>query len=66
MVQDLTLALAVRLQAWLRGEQGQTLAEYGLILAVISVFIVGGSAVFLGEQITATFEEAAACVDGSC
>lgn len=47
-------------------EEGQTLAEYGLILAVIAVFVIGGAAVVLRTQIESAFNNAAGCLDGSC
>lgn len=67
MLQNLTLTPIVKLHAWLRGgEQGQTLAEYGLIMALISVFVITGAGVLLQEQINAAFTNAAGCFDGAC
>ncbi|MDO8625950.1 MAG: Flp family type IVb pilin [Candidatus Magasanikbacteria bacterium] len=34
------------LQTWLKDESGQTLSEYGLLVAVIAVAIVGAVVVF--------------------
>lgn len=65
-MQSLMLELTVKLHTWLRSERGQTLAEYGLIMAMISVFVVGGAGVLLKDQIDAAFRNAAQCLDGSC
>lgn len=39
-----------------RDEEGQGLAEYALILALIAVLAIG-ALVFLGEQVTAILDE---------
>ncbi len=59
MVQSLMLALVVKLHTWLRSEQGQTLAEYRLIMSVIAVFVIAGAGMLLREQIYAIFRNAA-------
>jgi Flp pilus assembly pilin Flp len=69
MVTNVALRTLVQLRralARMQDEDGQTLAEYGLILSVISVFVVGGSAVLLRGSIEAVFTTAAGCLDGSC
>ena len=54
------------LQARLSDEEGQTMAEYGLIMAVISVAVtVTAVTLFRGAIITA-FNSATDCLDGSC
>jgi Flp pilus assembly pilin Flp len=40
--------------ARMRPEEGQTMAEYGLLLAVIAVVVVA-MAIFLGHQISTVF-----------
>ncbi len=47
-------------------ENGQTLAEYGLIMAVIAVAVVVGAVVAFRGAITTAFNNATACLDGSC
>lgn len=42
------------LLARLRAEEGQTMAEYGLLLAVIAVVVLA-AAIFLGSQISSVF-----------
>lgn len=42
------------LVARMRDEEGQTMAEYGLLLAVIAVVVVA-AAVFLGNSISSLF-----------
>lgn len=45
--------------ARLRPEGGQTMAEYGLLLAVIAVVVVV-AAIFLGTQISSIFSQVGA------
>jgi len=54
------------LHARTKDEEGQTLAEYGLIMAVISVAVVVGAVVVFRTAIIAAFEGATDCLDGSC
>jgi len=49
---------AQNLIANLRDEEGQTMAEYGLLLAVIAVVVVA-AAVLLGSSISALFSKTA-------
>lgn len=69
MVTNAALRMFVTLRtavARLQDEEGQTLAEYGLILSIISVFVMSGAAVILRTQIESAFNNAAACMDASC
>lgn len=54
------------LQARLSDEEGQTLAEYGLIMAVIAVVVVTTAVVFFRDAIVSAFNSATDCLDGSC
>ena len=54
------------LQARMSDEEGQTLAEYGLIMAVIAVAVVVTAVVLFRTAIIAAFDSATACLDGSC
>jgi Flp pilus assembly pilin Flp len=54
------------LQARLSDEEGQTLAEYGLIMAVIAVAVVITAVVLFRTAIIAAFESATNCLDGTC
>jgi Flp pilus assembly pilin Flp len=54
------------LQARTKDESGQTLAEYGLIMAVIAVAVVVAAVVAFRENIVTAFENATDCLDGSC
>jgi Flp pilus assembly pilin Flp len=54
------------LQARLSDEEGQTLAEYGLIMAVIAVAVVVGAVIAFRDQIQGAFDGASNCLDGSC
>jgi Flp pilus assembly pilin Flp len=47
-------------------EDGQTLAEYGLIMAVISVAIVIAALLAFRGAITTAFNNATGCLDGTC
>lgn len=51
--------LVVNLLSALRGvrrEEGQTMVEYGLILALVAVVAIG-TLVLVGDQIIATFQD---------
>ena len=54
------------LQARLQDEEGQTLAEYGLIMAVIAVAVVVIAVVAFRTAIIGAFNGAIDCLDGSC
>jgi len=54
------------LQARTKDESGQTLAEYGLIMAVIAVAVVVAAVIAFRDNIVAAFENATDCLDGSC
>jgi Flp pilus assembly pilin Flp len=54
------------LQARMSDEEGQTLAEYGLIMAVIAVVVVTTAVVFFRDAIVTAFNSATDCLDGSC
>ena len=54
------------LQARMSDEEGQTLAEYGLIMAVIAVAVVVTAVVLFRTAIITAFNSATACIDGSC
>ena len=69
MLKELCLRalIAVRgLDARMRDEEGQTLAEYGLIMAVIAVAVVIAAVVAFRGAIVAAFDGATNCLDGSC
>jgi len=54
------------LHARLADDDGQTLAEYGLIMAVIAVATVVAAVVLFRGAIIAAFNSATDCLDGSC
>jgi len=47
-------------------EKGQTLAEYGLIMAVIAVAVVITAGTLFRGAIIAAFNGATNCLDGTC
>ncbi len=47
-------------------EKGQTLAEYGLIMAVIAVAVVITAVTLFRGAIITAFNSATNCLDGSC
>ena len=55
-----------RLLARVQDDEGQTLAEYGLIMAFIAVTVVVGSVVFFRDAVVTSFNTATDCLDGSC
>ena len=69
MLNSLVLRILVGLQevaAKTRDEEGQTLAEYGLIMAVIAVAVVIAAVVAFRGAIVSAFNQATNCLDGSC
>jgi Flp pilus assembly pilin Flp len=50
----------------MKDEDGQTLAEYGLIMAVIAVAVVVIAVTVFRNAIVTAFESAVDCLDGSC
>jgi len=49
-----------------RDDEGQTLAEYGLILSVVAVAVVVTAAVAFRDAIVTSFASATQCLSGSC
>jgi Flp pilus assembly pilin Flp len=69
MIKDLALRVLVAFQSIeskMKDEEGQTLAEYGLIMAVIAVFVVTAAAIAFRGAIVTAFNSATACLDGTC
>lgn len=69
MLKDLALRVLVALQAIetkVKDEEGQTLAEYGLIMAVIAVAVVIAAVVAFRGAIVGAFNGATKCLSGSC
>jgi Flp pilus assembly pilin Flp len=54
------------LQARAQDEEGQTLAEYGLIMAVIAVAVVVLAVTVFRNAIVGAFNGAVDCLDGTC
>ncbi len=54
------------LRTRLSDEEGQTLAEYGLIMAVIAVGVVVAAVITFRGAIISAFQGAVNCLDGSC
>ena len=52
------------LQARLKDEKGQTLAEYGLIMAVIAVAVIVAAGVAFQGAIVGAFDTATDCLKG--
>jgi len=67
MANDVALRLLVAFQtmrARFADERGQTLAEYGLILAVIAVAVVVIAGIAFREAIVDAFGDATECLSG--
>ena len=61
------LALAVlRVYVRLRVERGQTLAEYGVIVSVLTVFVVVVAVLGFGDAVTSVFSNMVSCLSGDC
>jgi Flp pilus assembly pilin Flp len=72
MLNELALRVMVSLQglahaieAKFQDEDGQTLAEYGLIMAVIAVAVVVAAGVLFRNAIVDAFTSATNCLNGS-
>ena len=50
---------------FLRDEEGVTAIEYGMIAALVAVFLIA-SLVVLGGGLDGLFRKVAACLDGVC
>jgi len=50
----------------LTDEEGQTLAEYGLIMAVIAVAVIALAVIAFRDAIIGAFGRATTCLSGSC
>jgi Flp pilus assembly pilin Flp len=69
MLQELALRALVAFklfEARAKDEEGQTLAEYGLIMAVIAVAVVVAAVVAFRGAIVTAFNNATGCLDGNC
>ncbi len=69
MIKNLALRVLAALQSIessVKDEEGQTLAEYGLIMAVIAVAVVVAAVVAFRGAIVGAFEGATTCLGGSC
>ena len=47
-----------------KDEEGQTLAEYGLIMAVIAVAVVVGAGILFRDAIVGAFNKSTNCLNG--
>ena len=69
MIKDLALRVLVAIQSLeskVKDEEGQTLAEYGLIMAVIAVAVIAAAGIAFRGAIVAAFNSASACLGGTC
>jgi Flp pilus assembly pilin Flp len=67
MVNDIALRMLVAWQSFCSrnaDEDGQTLAEYGLIMAVIAVAVVVLAAVAFRSALITSFEDTTNCLNG--
>ena len=68
MIQELALRALVAIkmiQVKTQDEDGQTLAEYGLIMAVIAVAVVVSAGVLFRGAIVGAFTKATDCLNGT-
>jgi Flp pilus assembly pilin Flp len=69
MIKNLALHVLAALQSIeskVKDEEGQTLAEYGLIMAVIAVAVVVAAVVAFRGAIVGAFSSSTTCLSGSC
>jgi pilus assembly protein Flp/PilA len=58
------LSLYVRLMNWLNSEEGQSMAEYGLIIALVALVVLG-ALTLLGGGLSNIFSQIADTVSGA-
>lgn len=69
MLKDLALRVLVAIQGLeskVKDEEGQTLAEYGMIMAVIAVGVIVAAGLVFRQAIVDAFSAATDCLDGTC
>ena len=68
MLRDAALRFFIALQCGsrVRGERGQTLAEYSLIMTTIAVAVVVISVLTFREALVGAWNSAVPCLNGSC
>lgn len=69
MLRDAALRMFIALQSidWgTRGEKGQTLAEYSLIISTIAVAVTTLSILVFRDALAAAWNSAIPCLTGSC
>ncbi len=69
MLQQVTLRLFLTFQSALdaaRDEDGQTIAEYGMIISVIAVATILTATVLFKSAIVGAFNKATTCLSGTC
>jgi Flp pilus assembly pilin Flp len=69
MLKDLALRVLVAvkgLESKVKDEEGQTLAEYGMIMAVIAVGVIVAAGLVFRDAIVGAFTDATDCLDGTC
>lgn len=55
------LDLYCRIAAWLQSEEGQGMAEYGLILALVAIVVIA-ALTFLGTRVGSMFSQVGSAV----
>ncbi len=58
-------SVAHSIESKMKDEEGQTLAEYGLIMAVIAVAVVVAAGVAFRNAIVGSFNKASNCLNGT-
>ncbi len=65
LIWENVLAVGTLLRATARGEYGQTLAEYSLIITVIAVGVVVSSMILFRVALGGAFDSATDCISGA-
>ncbi|OGO52279.1 MAG: hypothetical protein A2148_01175 [Chloroflexi bacterium RBG_16_68_14] len=65
LLEKLTL-LAVELHACARGQRGQALAEYALILTVVAVGVGIPTMLFFRNELVSVYDSVSTCLSGGC
>jgi Flp pilus assembly pilin Flp len=65
-VDELLLDGIVRWQAAVHGQRGQTLAEYGILLAVVAVGVVVPTMLVFRDALATGFNSMSNCLNANC
>jgi len=66
IIGDALAAVSVRVSFLLGRQDGQTLAEYGLLLTLVAVGVVIPTMLIFRQELIGAYQSAVTCLDGAC